>query len=240
MMSTESTVQSESQALPVEYTKDYHVLLLPEHTNGKITIVCYGKVGRVDLERLGVTTKKLPNFPATTVFVNTRIHKPKVVTQTEFRGGQIGTWLRKSVVTLSTQDRFHGQVVEYDNRPPKLIVRTRAGDLDMRTDELSEIPGPLGLILFYTQLTASSTTMESLYDMHATIMKRIKGKFPEVHPVKTRAEIFEDLFMDPGSPTVPLEWTNPITGVNRPCRSDHAIECLRWEDNMDEKSLRIS
>ncbi len=85
--------------VPTGYTKDDHVLLLPEHTNGNVSMVCYAKVSRVDLGRLGVNTKKLPNFPATALTVNTRIHKPKVVTQTEFKTGQVGLWLRKSVLT---------------------------------------------------------------------------------------------------------------------------------------------
>ena len=114
---------------PTGYTKDDHVLLLPEHTNGYVPMVCYAKVSRVDLGRLGVNTKKLPNFPATALTVNTRIHKPKVVTQTEFKTGQVGLWLRKSVLTLTTEERFHGQVVDYVNRPAKLVVRTRMGDL---------------------------------------------------------------------------------------------------------------
>ena len=222
---------------PEPYSKDDHVLLLPEHTNGNIPLVCYGKIFRVELGRVGINTKKLTNYPAIAVTVNTRIHRPAVVTKTEYVGAQVGLWLRKSVVTISTEGRYHGQVIGYANRPPKIVVRTRVGDLEMRPEEVSEIPGPLGLILFHTKLTSSSTTMETVYELHSTILKRIKGSFPDTQPVTTRAEIFDELLMDPGTEAV--EWINPITGVTRPCRSDHAIECLRWEDNMADKPANI-
>ena len=201
-------------------------------------MVCYGRVTRVEFGRIGVTTKKLPGYSSNVVMVNTRIHKPTIVTKTEFTGSQVGVWLRKSVVTLSTEDRFHGQVVGYANRPPKIVVRTRAGDLNMHPDEVSEIPGPLGLILFNTQLRSESTTVESVYEGHEAILKRIKGNFPDQQPVKTRAEIFAGLAFDPNNDAV--DWINPITGSNNLCRPDHAIECMRWEDNLEDKPRDVN
>ena len=228
---------SATREVSAPYAKDDHVLLLPEHTYGMVPQVCYGKISRVELGRIGVSTKKLPNFGPTAVTVNTRVHKPVVVTKTEFSGAQTGLWLRKSVVTLSTEEHFHGQVVAYVNRPPKLVVRTRVGDLDMRPDEVSEIPGPLGLILFHANLSTPSWNIEEIYAAHDSILKRIKGSFPDTQPVNSRAAIFLDLTADPGNE--PVSWINAITGVNRMCHPDHAIACLRWEDNMVEKPADI-
>ena len=56
------------------YAKEDHVLLLPEHVHGLVPQVCYGKISRVDLGRVGVNTKKLPNYAAITVAVNIRLH----------------------------------------------------------------------------------------------------------------------------------------------------------------------
>ena len=112
-------------------------------------------------------------------------------------------------------------MVDYVNRPPKLVVRTRVGDLDMRPEEVSEIPGPVGLILFNSRLSTTSTMMKDVYKIHDMILKRIKGSFPDLQPVKTRAEVFHELIEDPGTDLV--DWINVITGVNRPCNSDHAI-----------------
>ena len=64
-------------------------------------------------------------------------------------------------------------------------------------------------------------------------MKRIKGSFPDQQPVTTRAEVFQDLMIDVNYD--PVDWINPLTGSSLLCKPDHAIECLRWEDNMEDK-----
>ena len=184
------------------YAKDSYVLLLPEYTFGVVPRVCYAKVTRVELGRMVVTTKRLVSHAAVTITLNTRLHRPVVVTKAEYTGGQPGVWLRKSVITLTTEEIFHGQVVAYAHRPPKLVVRTRIGDLDMRPDEVSEIPGPLGLILFHARMLTSSTSIEQAYTIHDEIMKRIKGVFPDTQPVLTRAAIFQGLIADPGTDLV--------------------------------------
>ncbi len=106
------------------YSKEDHVLLLPEHTNGMIPQVCYAKVTKVGLGQMTLATKKLPSLPATSVSVNTRIHQPAVVTATEVNGNRVGLWLRKGVMTITTDERLHGQVIEYVNRPGDVAIRT--------------------------------------------------------------------------------------------------------------------
>ena len=75
---------STTPAVTLPYSKDDHVLLLPEHTYGMVPQVCYGKVSGVDLGRIMANTKKLPNYAPTAVPVNIRLHKPLVVTKTEY------------------------------------------------------------------------------------------------------------------------------------------------------------
>ena len=91
-------------AAPGAYAKDDYVLLLPEYTFGMVSRVCYAKVTRVKIGRIIVTTKRLIHYAAVTVSVNTRLHKPAVVTKAEYTGGLTGTWLRKIVITLSNEE----------------------------------------------------------------------------------------------------------------------------------------
>ena len=215
------------------YSKDDHILLLPEHTNGMIPQVCYAKITKVELGKIFAATKKLPNLPSSAVAINSRLHQPTVVTQAEFKGSQVGVWLRKGVMTLTTEERFHGQVVDYVNRPAKLVVRTRLGDMDMRPDEVAEVAGPVALILFGSQFVASAYTVDRLYEIHDTIMKRIKGSFPSMPPMTDPTEVYDDLVDDASLDAV--EWINPITGVKRPCRPQHVLHAIRWEDNIEDK-----
>ena len=221
------------------YQVNDKILLFPEHVDtGVIRQVVYGNVEAVNPGSITVKTRKTSMSKSTVVVVNTRRFKPSKVATTEFNGLRTGTWLRKAVLVTTLPDVYlTGQVVQYTPKPAILKVRTKQGTEEYRVEEVMEVPGPLGILLFNANYT-TETRLEEVAIEILLLMQRIQGcEDQELIPSTDLVEIFADICPPP--PDLPVTWINPLTGMVNHCTPQHAVNFLRWEADPKSKPTDV-
>ena len=118
-----------------------------------------------------------------------------------------------------------------------LQVRTKTGIEDYRVEEVIEIPGPLGVLLFNANYP-TTTRLEEVHLEVALMMSRIQGDEDQDLVATTEIPtILENICEVPHDH--PVTWINPISGLACHCSPQHAIEFVRWESDRSGKPLEI-
>ena len=221
------------------YQVNDKILLFPEHVDsGILRQVVYSNVEAVNPGSISVKTRKTSSTKSTVLLVNTRRFKPSKVSSTEFNGLRTGTWLRKAVLVTTLPDEYLiGQVVDYTPKPATLQVRTKIGIEEYRVEEVMEIPGPLGILLF-NSIYSTETRLEEVAREVQLIMHRIQGyEDQDLIPTTDIGEILADVCRLPSEQ--PVAWINPLTGMANQCSPQHAVNFMRWESETRAKPIDL-
>ena len=160
----------------MHYQVNDKVLIYPEHVeSGQLRQVVYGNVEGVNASSMTVKTRNTHSTKSTTVVINLRRFNPINVSNTEFNGLRTGLWLRKAVLIVTLPGVYlSGQVIGYNFKPVALRVHAKAGIEEYRVEEVIEIPGPLGIILFNANYS-TKTRLEEVHLELPVLMEHIKG-----------------------------------------------------------------
>ena len=198
--------------------------------------VVYGNVEAVNPGSISVKTRKTSSTKSTVFLVNTRRYKPSKVSSTEFNGLRTGTWLRKAVlVTTLPEEYLVGQVIDYTPKPANLRVRTKQGIEDYRVEEVMEIPGPLGILLFNANYS-TETRLEEVAVEVQLMVNRIQGcEDQDLIPTTDIREILADVCRLQSEQ--PVARINPLTGLANQCSPKHAVSLCVGSPNQDPSQL---